>query len=459
MTMAFPTRKLTAVCEITTGQLYDVVLPPAHEGEAGAIEVSVKLEYGGSAASVSGMKPSMYLYDKIRDAMTDSVDMALSGSTITGTMPEAFFAISSRMLLCLVLTDTASGCTMTVGTLPLEVKNVRGGTVLSTRAPSISEVVYVGRAPYLSSANTWMVWDTSKGKYVDSGVSAVGAGTFFTAPQNLLDNSYFTNAVNQRGASSYSGTWVPCIDRWRCTTPEGTSVWTGSKLSVPSGGKIIQALPIKVADVIGKTYTLAFGTTTGTVYIGTGTVVESDATTVAHINAGKNSVWIRLYSVANSEYLYVDLTNNSEWSLPLLWAVLYEGVYTEDTLPPHVPKPFMVELAECQRYYENSWYGKEKSGQRQYMANCISYAQADCVISFRVPKRIAPTITFHPEGNYTEWQIYNGAYFGVGSVVAQNRDGINAFMARITKSEADTSTWTAGMVICARGHWEASAEI
>lgn len=34
-----------------------------------------------------------------------------------------------------------------------------------------------------------------------------------------------------------------------------------------------------------------------------------------------------------------------------VWAALYEGVYTADTLPPYVPKGYAAELAECQRYY------------------------------------------------------------------------------------------------------------
>ena len=34
-----------------------------------------------------------------------------------------------------------------------------------------------------------------------------------------------------------------------------------------------------------------------------------------------------------------------------IWAALYEGAYTTDTLPPYVPRPYAVELAECQRYY------------------------------------------------------------------------------------------------------------
>ena len=34
-----------------------------------------------------------------------------------------------------------------------------------------------------------------------------------------------------------------------------------------------------------------------------------------------------------------------------IWAAIYEGTYTADTLPPYVPKGYGAELLECQRYY------------------------------------------------------------------------------------------------------------
>ena len=36
----------------------------------------------------------------------------------------------------------------------------------------------------------------------------------------------------------------------------------------------------------------------------------------------------------------------------LLWAALYEGAYTADTLPAYVYKGYAAELAECQRYFQ-----------------------------------------------------------------------------------------------------------
>ena len=37
-------------------------------------------------------------------------------------------------------------------------------------------------------------------------------------------------------------------------------------------------------------------------------------------------------------------------AISFVWAALYEGAYTADTLPPYFPKGYAEELAECQRY-------------------------------------------------------------------------------------------------------------
>ena len=171
---------------------------------------------------------------------------------------------------------------------------------------------------------------------------------------NLLDNSYFPSAyvINQRGATSYSGSWARCIDRWICVTPGDAKFWSNpTNIGVPAGGRIVQCLNVKAADVVGKTYTLAFANTTGTVYMGSGTVKTPTDTTLYHIAQDNNGVIVWLYSVASDGYLYAVLYNNSSYTVPLVWAALYEGEYTAETLPAYVYKGYAAELAECQRYY------------------------------------------------------------------------------------------------------------
>ena len=141
------------------------------------------------------------------------------------------------------------------------------------------------------------------------------APEYYIQPRNLLDNSDFTNPVNQRGATSYSG-YDYKIDRWRSFFPD-------CKLDVNDGYIEISgnsAVQITVAK--NGTYS-AFAMNTDGNIVEISTEYSTEGTSVkTYLPAGK-------------------------WK----WAALYEGSYTAETLPPYVPKGYSAELAECQRYY------------------------------------------------------------------------------------------------------------
>lgn len=149
--------------------------------------------------------------------------------------------------------------------------------------------------------------------------------------RNLLDNSNFANVVNQRGATTYITNNAYTIDRWIL---EGATCWvTDTMVSVASGGYFVQRIPGNVMNS-AKAYTLATMDSAGNIKVGdaAGLVLFDDGTygfDTIKINAG--------------EYL---------------WAALYEGSYTADTLPPYTPKGYAAELAECMRYFinkKNDW--------------------------------------------------------------------------------------------------------
>lgn len=207
---------------------------------------------------------------------------------------------------------------------------------------------------------------------------------------NLLDNSYFPSAyvINQRGATSYSGSWARCIDRWICVTRGDAKFWSNpTNIGVPAGGRIVQCLNVKAADVVGKTYTLAFANTTGTVYVGSGTVKAPTDTTLYHIAQDNNGVIVWLYSVATDGYLYAVLYNNSSYTVPLVWAALYEGAYTADTLPAYVYKGYAAELLECQRYYI-------KIATQPVSGWCYNWGRVTVFVPLPVTMRVAsPTVS------------------------------------------------------------------
>ena len=170
------------------------------------------------------------------------------------------------------------------------------------------------------------------------------APEYYIQPRNLLDNSDFRNPVNQRGQTSYSGIWVYSIDRWTAWLDESNS----ATISVVDGGitpfpgMIIQRIASKYINS-SKTYTLAAMT-------GDGLLVLSGkiTSTTQGMTNTNNGIYFD-YNADSDTYQFslAGLTSASKF----VWAALYEGSYTADTLPPYVPKGYAAELAECQRYY------------------------------------------------------------------------------------------------------------
>lgn len=155
----------------------------------------------------------------------------------------------------------------------------------------------------------------------------------FGQPRNLLDNSDFRNPVNQRGQTTYSGAMYT-IDRWR--TWEDTAKVTVNDGYITHSGALYQYLARLDKN---KTYTFAFKDTNGKIHVMSGKPVEnkSDFTGMNIFYDENIGVAVRFWESASY--------NN------IVWAALYEGEYTVDTLPEYQPKGYAAELRECQRYY------------------------------------------------------------------------------------------------------------
>ena len=149
--------------------------------------------------------------------------------------------------------------------------------------------------------------------------------------RNLLVNSYFRKPVNQQGFStmpSTSGTM--CLDRWEFSVQEGGSITLTADGLVCNNANLIQKTEPGIIDS-AKTYTMALWFADGTHRI-VSTWVESD-----HYGNGSGIGRVVFYNFTGT----------------IVAAALYEGSYTDDTLPPYVPKGYATELAECQMYYRS----------------------------------------------------------------------------------------------------------
>lgn len=172
-----------------------------------------------------------------------------------------------------------------------------------------------------------------------------------TNVHNLLDNSDFRNPVNQRKESSYTTAGDYSIDRWFLRTGATLTVNSGS---ITVTGKIKQRL---LNAKQGGVYTLAVGKADGTVQILTTHGWDSSA----------------------SRY-YVEISDGE-----YIWAALYEGSYTAETLPPYVPKD--AELVECMRHFQRIRLGNG------YLS-CVNFSASSARTVLFIPEmRITPTIT------------------------------------------------------------------
>lgn len=161
----------------------------------------------------------------------------------------------------------------------------------------------------LALAEDWGLW---------LGEHRVGA-----AARNLLDNSDFTNAVNQRESSSSANSWNYIADRWLC---KGAGfALSSSGITIPAAGHLAQRVPVGI--VSASKLTAVYQKTDGSI---------ANAT----------------ISKANNSYYEYHIYNDSSAAINVRWAALYEGEYTAENLPPYIPKGYGVELTECLRYFE-----------------------------------------------------------------------------------------------------------
>ena len=242
---------------------------------------------------------------------------------------------------------------------------------------------------------------TLNGYGFDSAKLGGRAPEYYTNPRNLLDNSDFTNPVNQRGITSETSVsaYSYFIDRWVNQTSEARSfTLSTSGIGLPLATTLLQKIEKIEA---GKIVTFAIKLSDGTIVTLTGTVQYTS-----------DGSWTRFASITHSfGDMYMETMNGvvnvvvyNTKAITIEWAALYEGTYTADTLPPYVPKGYGAELAECQRYYYT--IKSDGSSYAAYATGTMNTAsEAYFPIVFPIPMRIPPTLSYF--GNF---RVYvNGA--------------------------------------------------
>ena len=148
-------------------------------------------------------------------------------------------------------------------------------------------------------------------------------------------------------------------------------------------GYLYQYVP--VSDDV--TYTFAAKFSDGYILCVSGTASQVQS-------ADLGNAHITFYHQSEMPYPQVTIsTLDDTQPIGLLWAALYEGVYTADTLPPYIPKGYAAELAQCKRYYNIIPYDMD-----DYYVNANTAYPSMYPVSFP-EMRIVPTVTLQESWN------------------------------------------------------------
>lgn len=307
------TRSLSGTIEISTAALTVDEKPPVFTGEAGALAVSISFTNNNQAADISAYKAEMYLFWPERREMTDTVTMTVSGSSASAVFPDRLTVAAGAPLLIIQLTDETTGDLLVACAQPIQITETRGISVITTRPPTPSEVIYVGRSPYVdSTTGHWMEWDTDTDAYADTGITAKGdTGTSIvsitkTGTSGLVDtytillsdgdthtfevtNGADIATVAKTGTSGLVDTWTITMtngDTHTFTITNGRGI---SQITGPSSVGLIDTYTISYNDGTTSTFAVSNGngissvTKTGTSGLtDTYTITFTDGTTTAY---------------------------------------------------------------------------------------------------------------------------------------------------------------------------------
>lgn len=279
------------------------------------------------------------------------------------------------------------------------------------------------------------------------------------AARNLLINSDFSNPVNQRGQSSYTGEGGYTLDMWELQY--GTNLDIGSGHITLSGKYDIKqpnTMPIKSGTTLTIAARVNVLTAPQSFKLAT---MGGDLTTTLE-TAGWQTVVKTVTTTANYEIGAGDLAflglQNSDQSIQVAWIAVYEGSYTADTLPAYVPRGYGVELSECQRYFVR-YRGPSSGNALHFLVGATNGSNFYAPLRLPMPLRGSPTITYSSVNLYP---YAAGGNIAVTAVEVENVAGDRQTMALRVGHETHTLA-TAGRVCSLRiaidGYIDVSAEL
>ena len=257
--------------------------------------------------------------------------------------------------------------------------------------------------------------EAARKAYVDKSVRSA-------APVNLLDNSDFTNPVNQRDVSTGNTPDQYFIDRWKFNRNMDNATYqlvTGTGIKFGAGTWLSQFIPLTQAQMDNKTYTIAVWLADGIVWIQPVLFTAQDSYVSAPWNNQGFGTWF------TGESWRITLSNLPACTIKHI--ALYEGEYTAETLPEYHPKGYAAELAECRRYFQIVEQGTIRTtptqGTCQLFANAVSpmrimsptatLVNGGLVLTGAGNPAIASIENAYATSNTTDW----GCHYLIGTIV------------------------------------------
>lgn len=285
---------------------------------------SLTIQRAGKAASMDNVTCTAYFVRA--DGVTVPIDGTVTGNVVSLTLLPNCYAVPGRFTMAVkLLRGTAEHTVLWVE-----------GNVATSRTDSI----------------------TSGGSGVqsfDELASAVELAEFELRRRDrvadLVVNGYFPNAVNQRGAVSYTGIKYG-IDGWKGGTSASTVELTEDGLKFTHSGasgtsNVWQALPEALFPILkDATLTVAACLSDGTI------ICRSGIPSAGPFNASFTGGYVQVQLPDGVDQVRVRIVNSTPGSsVTLRWVAVYEGAYTLDSLPTYTPKPYALTLLECQRFF------------------------------------------------------------------------------------------------------------
>lgn len=335
------------------------------QGDANANAIVAEVySTAGKPYDLSGCTVQLIFVRPDNNAL-QAINAEISGNTATATLPDSAYAMSGMYSLRMQLRK--NGAERTIVWIIGEVKGTDvDGIADPEHVISIGDIMASAKEAQAaaSAANTAaeranagaeraeQLQIDASGLAGDSNKLDGKPPSYYLPVVQLLDNAYWKyheKIIDQRGIKSEDviPTWAYFFDRWKSRSGQLTVTFDDNDGVIVNGldGYFYQITERKYS---GESYTTAVAFADGEILVCSGNDQSYAGSPILLATAGNvTGERVHIYRDTAERLETIFYTGNRR----VLWLLLTPGTYTAATLPLVVPRPYAVELAECQKRY------------------------------------------------------------------------------------------------------------